>query len=40
MAARGEGDKAKGFGKLSQVPLPGEDFLMRRLGDAASQAIE
>ncbi|KAL7471232.1 hypothetical protein ACHAXS_011521, partial [Conticribra weissflogii] len=39
-AARGKGDETKGFGKVSRVPLPGEDILVRRLGDAASQAVE
>ncbi len=40
MAWRGAGDSAKGFGLISSSPLPGEDILVRRLADAASQAIE
>jgi len=39
-ASRGGGDAAAGFGAISMKPLPGEDILVRRLGDAASQAIE
>jgi len=40
MAWRGAGDASKGFGSISASPLPGEDILVRRLADAASQAIE
>lgn len=40
VASRGAGDAAKGFGKVSMTPLPGEDILVRRLADAASQAVE
>lgn len=40
VASRGAGDAAKGFGKVSMKPLPGEDILVRRLADAASQAVE
>ncbi|KAL9189996.1 hypothetical protein ACHAXT_009671 [Thalassiosira profunda] len=39
-ATRGAGDVARGFGRVSSTPLPGEDLLVRRLGDAASQAVE
>lgn len=38
-ASRGAGDASKGFGSVSRVPLPGEDILVRRLADAASQAV-
>ncbi|KAL7535691.1 hypothetical protein ACHAXR_008941 [Thalassiosira sp. AJA248-18] len=40
VASRGAGDASKGFGSISMVPLPGEDILVRRLADAASQAVE
>ena len=40
VASRGPGDASKGFGSLSRVPLPGEDILVRRLADAAAQAVE
>ena len=40
MAWRGAGDPTQGFGSISSSPLPGEDILVRRLADAASQAIE
>lgn len=40
VASRGPGDAAKGFGRISAGPLPGEDILVRRLADAASQAVE
>lgn len=40
VARRGPGDAAKGFGAVSDVPLAGEDVLVRRLADAASQAVE
>ena len=39
-ASRGAGDTASGFGSISMTPLQGEDILVRRLADAASQAIE
>jgi hypothetical protein len=40
LATRGPGDPAKGFGSISGKPLAGEDVLVRRLAEAASQAIE
>jgi hypothetical protein len=39
-ATRGPGDAAKGYGSVSTKPLAGEDVLVRRLAEAASQAIE
>mmetsp|Transcript_16378 Transcript_16378/g.46848 ORF Transcript_16378/g.46848 Transcript_16378/m.46848 type:complete len:516 (-) Transcript_16378:1020-2567(-) len=39
-ASREGGDAAKGYGSTSKKPLPGEDVLVRRLADAASQSIE
>lgn len=39
-AIRGPGDASKGFGEISKRPLSGEDVLVRRLADAASQAVE
>ncbi|KAL3793395.1 hypothetical protein HJC23_001843 [Cyclotella cryptica] len=39
-ASRGPGDAAAGFGAVSVKPLPGEDILVRRLADAAAQAVE
>jgi hypothetical protein len=39
-ATRGAGDAAKGFGSISKKPLAGEDVLVRRLAEAASQAVE
>lgn len=39
-AKRGPGDAKAGFGKTSSKPLPGEDILVKRLADAASQAVE
>lgn len=39
-ARRGGGDVEGGFGAVSGRPLPGEDILVRRLADAASQAVE
>jgi hypothetical protein len=39
-ATRGGGDASKGFGSVSMKPLPGEDILVRRLADAAAQAVE
>lgn len=39
-ATRGSGDPTKGFGQISRNPLQGESVLVRRLADAASQAIE
>jgi hypothetical protein len=39
-ATRGPGDASKGYGAISMMPLNGEDVLVRRLAEAASQAIE
>mmetsp|Transcript_16833 Transcript_16833/g.34651 ORF Transcript_16833/g.34651 Transcript_16833/m.34651 type:complete len:551 (-) Transcript_16833:942-2594(-) len=39
-ATRGPGDASKGYGSISTLPLNGEDVLVRRLAEAASQAIE
>ena len=39
-ASRGAGDPSAGFGAVSATPLPGEDILVRKLADAASQATE
>ncbi len=39
-ASRGPGDASAGFGSVSKKPLAGEDILVRRLSDAAVQAIE
>ena len=39
-ATRESGDASKGYGSISKMPLPGEDVLVRRLGEAASQAVE
>ena len=39
-ATRGPGDASKGYGAISTMPLNGEDVLVRRLAEAASQAIE
>lgn len=39
-ASRGPGNASDGFGVVSSTPLPGEDILVRRLADAASQAVE
>lgn len=39
-AKRGPGDASAGFGVAASTPLPGEDILVRRLADAASQAVE
>jgi hypothetical protein len=39
-ATRGAGDANTGFGAISTKPLPGEDVLVSRLAEAASQAIE
>ncbi|KAL7479105.1 hypothetical protein ACHAW6_004851 [Cyclotella cf. meneghiniana] len=39
-ASRGPGDASAGFGAVSLKPLPGEDILVRRLADAAAQAVE
>lgn len=39
-ATRGAGDASKGYGSISKKPLPGEDVLVRRLAEAASQAVE
>ena len=40
VALRGPGNAAQGFGEISMKPLAGEDVLVRRLAEAASQAIE
>ena len=40
IATREAGDASKGFGAVSTTPLPGEDVLVRRLAEAASQAVE
>jgi hypothetical protein len=40
IAKRGSGDAAAGYGSISLKPLAGEDVLVRRLADAATQAIE
>ena len=40
LATRGPGDASKGYGTVSRAPLAGEDILVRRLAEAASQAIE
>ena len=40
VAKRGPGDAAAGYGSISLKPLAGEDVLVRRLADAATQAIE
>lgn len=39
-ATREAGDRSKGYGTISRMPLPGEDVLVRRLADAASQSID
>eukprot|EP00531_Pseudo-nitzschia_arenysensis_P001424 CAMPEP_0116140732 /NCGR_PEP_ID=MMETSP0329-20121206/14012_1 /TAXON_ID=697910 /ORGANISM="Pseudo-nitzschia arenysensis, Strain B593" /LENGTH=544 /DNA_ID=CAMNT_0003635881 /DNA_START=30 /DNA_END=1664 /DNA_ORIENTATION=- len=39
-ATRGPGDASKGYGSISTLPLNGEDVLVRRLAEGASQAIE
>lgn len=40
VATRGPGDAASGFGAISAKPLNGENVLVMRLADAASQAID
>ena len=40
VATRTAGDASKGYGSISRTPLSGETVLVRRLADAASQAIE
>jgi hypothetical protein len=40
LATRGPGDPSAGFGSVSAKPLAGEDVLVRRLAEAASQAID
>jgi len=40
VALRGSGDAKRGYGEISRVPLAGEDVLVRRLAEAASQAVE
>mmetsp|Transcript_19418 Transcript_19418/g.42205 ORF Transcript_19418/g.42205 Transcript_19418/m.42205 type:complete len:545 (+) Transcript_19418:209-1843(+) len=39
-ATRGPGDASKGYGAVSTMPLNGEDVLVRRLAEAASQAMD
>ena len=39
-ATRGPGDASKGYSSVSVMPLNGEDVLVRRLAEAASQAME
>ncbi len=39
-AKRGPGDPNVGYGSISSKPLAGEDILVRRLADAATQALE
>jgi len=39
-ASRGAGNASDGYGRISSSPLPGEEILIRRLADAASQAVE
>jgi hypothetical protein len=39
-AKRGAGDASAGYGSVSSKPLAGEDILVRRLADAATQAME
>jgi hypothetical protein len=39
-AKRGPGDASKGYGSISSKPLAGEDILVRRLADGATQAME
>eukprot|EP00559_Dactyliosolen_fragilissimus_P004607 CAMPEP_0184859492 /NCGR_PEP_ID=MMETSP0580-20130426/4474_1 /TAXON_ID=1118495 /ORGANISM="Dactyliosolen fragilissimus" /LENGTH=628 /DNA_ID=CAMNT_0027356133 /DNA_START=118 /DNA_END=2004 /DNA_ORIENTATION=+ len=40
VATRGPGDASKGYGNIASKPLPGENILVRRLTDAATQAME
>jgi hypothetical protein len=40
VATRAPGDATKGYGDISKKPLNGESVLVRRLVDAASQAVE
>ena len=40
VAKRGAGDPSAGYGSVSSKPLNGEDILVRRLADAASQAMD
>jgi len=39
-ATRAAGDSTKGYGSISPKPLAGEEVLLRRLAEAASQAID
>jgi hypothetical protein len=39
-AKRGPGSASSGFGTVALAPLPGEEILVKRLADAASQAVE
>lgn len=40
VARRSPGDQSAGYGSISAKPLNGEDILVRRLADAASQAMD
>jgi len=40
LARRSPGDQSAGYGSISAKPLNGEDILVRRLADAASQAMD
>jgi len=40
VAKRGAGDANAGYGRVSSKPLAGEDILVRRLSEAATQAID
>jgi hypothetical protein len=40
VASRAAGDASMGYGTISRTPLGGEDVLVRRLAEAASQAID
>lgn len=40
IATRGPGDAAAGFGQISKKPLNGENVLVQRLAEGASQAID
>jgi hypothetical protein len=40
IARRAAGDASAGYGSISMKPLAGEDILVRRLAEAATQAME
>ena len=40
VATRGAGDASAGYGAISKKPLNGENVLVMRLAEAASQAID